>query len=256
MSLKSLPTTRSTKTARPPKAARKLENGMLDATPDAACMKIKLFSAERNAKASPLLRLAPELRNRILSYVLSGDTITFDKEDLENDFTYMDEDEVEVEHLDAFYALRDNPNIGLIAVTELDLGVLLVCRQIYTEAALSPFALNGFDFEDVDLEFSMSLWLKQLCAGQRDAIGEIHHSCLDWIVNLDRLLQLLPVRLQVLHLKQNPRMYQCGCRQFCDRVKEARGEVNVVFKEVESEVLRFNWREWSMSDLDEDSQGT
>jgi hypothetical protein len=61
-------------------------------------------------------------------YVCFSDIIEFDEEELDNEFDEMDEDEIEEEHLETFYALRDDRNIKLHAFNAPGLHFLHVSR--------------------------------------------------------------------------------------------------------------------------------
>jgi hypothetical protein len=77
----------------------------------------KINIAHRNATFSPLLRLPPEIRNTIYTFVFGIGTI-----------------------------LMIHLRYGLSCRTEGSLNLLRVCRQVYTETCLLPYKLNTFDF--------------------------------------------------------------------------------------------------------------
>ncbi len=100
---------------------------------------------QRNARASPILRLPSEIRNRILELV----------------FIQQERPCVRLlNHAHKANAVPGQPESvhwgGYLYLTQhfspwrrlsLHLQVLRVCRQIYAEAALLPFALNNFSCE-------------------------------------------------------------------------------------------------------------
>lgn len=104
-------------------------------------------SAERNAQESPLLRLPPELRNRIWTYVLSTkDDITPDADG--KDFKWN--------------------------LEEIHLDIIGVCRQTYAETAMLPFALGSFRFRNFN---RMQQLLDITFPEQRSAISKIKLPC-------------------------------------------------------------------------------
>ncbi|KAI4673377.1 uncharacterized protein J4E88_008990 [Alternaria novae-zelandiae] len=76
-------------------------------------------SSERNAAASPLLRLPPELRNSIFAYALYHERFILGPPD------------------SCGYVVKSrDKNL---------LSLLYVCRQIYSETAFLPYKLNSFE---------------------------------------------------------------------------------------------------------------
>ncbi|KAF3046585.1 hypothetical protein E8E12_011066 [Didymella heteroderae] len=107
---------------RPARGYRKYKNGLLDVTPQR-----DEENLVRKNQDSPLLRLPPEIRNRIWEYTL--------------------------EHS----IFRAIPNFGSSEPAKFEsppeepaIGVTLfrTCRQIYSEAASMPFKLNAFAFNE------------------------------------------------------------------------------------------------------------
>ena len=82
-------------------------------------------SFERNATTSPLLRLPAEIRNEIFSYAMSNSTITIAHTVATHNQSIPSK---------GFYNPRPYPAASL----------LFVCRQIYSEIAILPYALNKF----------------------------------------------------------------------------------------------------------------
>ena len=121
----------------------------------------------RNASVSPFLRLPPEIRLRIYGFVLGGQQLWIDstpsklafktriararevfveeigdRSDLQPSRfnTYNREPEHSAGH---FYHVNVD---GSGNTQGFDLRLLLVCRQIFTETSLLPYALNKFSF--------------------------------------------------------------------------------------------------------------
>ncbi|KAF1835439.1 hypothetical protein BDW02DRAFT_495992 [Decorospora gaudefroyi] len=92
------------------------QNGLLDVEPKAGKY---LKIARQNQQDSPLLRLPPEIRNRIFGYVLGGKTF----------------------HIE--YSVNTE-TITNTTKSEHALSPLAVCRQVFAETALLPFSLNTF----------------------------------------------------------------------------------------------------------------
>ena len=90
----------------------------------------------RNASTSRLLRLPPEIRIRIYEYVFGGQRLCID-------FCGPQYKDNYTTHLGRrFYHF----NMVKGSDRKLDLRLLRVCRQIFTEAALLPYAQNEFTF--------------------------------------------------------------------------------------------------------------
>lgn len=149
---------------------------------------------DKNATDSPLLRLPPELRNRIWSLVLGGKTIHVEfsfrprpkrlvichhvcKSALnERNFalslkTNFGRDE----NYENSFALRHSQCFGAVDdenrdLNRLHLGVLQVCRQIHKEAALLPYKENTFAFQTMR---DMEPFLKALFPAQAHAISRM-----------------------------------------------------------------------------------
>ena len=93
----------------------------------------------RNGSTSPLLRLPPEIRLRIYKYVFGGQRLWIDCRGPEYGNTYET-------HLGARFR-HFNMTMTKNSDRTIDICVLRVCRQIFTEAALLPYAFNDFIFE-------------------------------------------------------------------------------------------------------------
>jgi hypothetical protein len=99
--------------------------------------------AQRNAKESALLRLPPELRNRIWRYVLKVEEIALDDETIWN-------------------------------LEEPQVSVLCVCRQVHTETCLLLYSINLFTLYGGE---HMAEWLAQRLPEQRNAITRVAICC-------------------------------------------------------------------------------
>lgn len=138
---------------------------------------------ERNRAASPLLRLPPEVRNRIYEFVLGGHRIIVDYTPHDHEYTTQ----VEYTHNEhgakkriETRRLRNHFGGGLKhrivddkrdrGSTTLHLGLLRVCRQVYEEAALLPYVLNSFVFCN---QWVMKKCMWNLRPAQKLALGKL-----------------------------------------------------------------------------------
>ncbi|KAF2847868.1 hypothetical protein T440DRAFT_537739 [Plenodomus tracheiphilus IPT5] len=120
------------------------------------------LSTPRNQQKSSLLRLPPELRNRIYSYAYSEDRVEVYK----SDGSRWDPSQV-----DAWTHERSSPyeNLGIMDLLTV-LATTAVCRQIYARAHLLPFRLNIFYLEGVvSIAYIRHVWSQK----QRQAIGKL-----------------------------------------------------------------------------------
>ena len=85
----------------------------------------------RNASTSPLLRLPPEIRLRIYKHVFGGQQLWMDFHGLQYSLSTS---------VHRYRMIKDLDR-------KLDIRLLRVCRQIFTEAALLPYTLNEFVFK-------------------------------------------------------------------------------------------------------------
>lgn len=90
-----------------------------------------------NASGSPFLRLPPEIRVRIYNFVLGGQQIWIGRYPASIDY------QRHLHHGPRFYHFNTIDREG----RGLDIRLLRVCRQVFTETALLPYALNNFSFE-------------------------------------------------------------------------------------------------------------
>ena len=133
-----------------------------------------------NGSASPLLRLPPEIRNRILAYALGGEHIHLFTYSQKTALTHGRRPKSTVE-MDGVYnttagVWNNGCGIGTMpppgrhdrCISEwYSIAPLLVCRQIYTEACLLPYALNIWSF---DWTYVLTRFLRRLQACQRRAL--------------------------------------------------------------------------------------
>ena len=87
-------------------------------------------STARNQLQSPLLRLPPEIRNKLYILVLGGRTCRFK------------------DAIDRGHAILDTKGERHV------FGLLFVCHQIYSETSLLPYSLNTFSFREFDLSLN------------------------------------------------------------------------------------------------------
>ena len=140
-------------------------------------------SMHLNASTSPLLSLPPELRLRIYDFAIGGRHIWIGKIPsksippyLPTDREHNDPEEAEAQHFGErlfHVSMSDRPTGGL------HLGLLRLCRQVYTETALLPYSLNKFFFDDnaVRKAFEQSARPGKKRA-QKRAVGE--YEIVDW----------------------------------------------------------------------------
>ncbi|KAK4892266.1 hypothetical protein LTR27_009275 [Elasticomyces elasticus] len=149
---------------------------------------------ETNASDSPLLRLAPEIRNRIFSILLGEKTIHIrshttkgshvvmhsickipgHSEEMANKITRHNALSGAAENFDRYEQLHSHcisraplvPNETMAAV----LPVLRTCRQIHQEAALLPYQLNNFMCPSTE---RLSPFLQTLVPAQAHAIENL-----------------------------------------------------------------------------------
>ena len=119
----------------------------------------------RNASTSRLLRLPPEIRLRIYKHVFGGQRLWMG-------FRGPQYNHNPTTHLGGrFYHF----NMVKGSDRQLGLRLLRVCRQIFTEAALLPYALNEFTFESQE---ARRQFVKSMRPGKkqivRKAIGAYH----------------------------------------------------------------------------------
>ncbi|KAL1603993.1 hypothetical protein SLS60_005585 [Paraconiothyrium brasiliense] len=139
------------------KQARKPKNGLLDASiPRNAThlMELEDISAQRNSTQSPLLRLPPEIRNKIWEYAIGGFNIKVFRTR-------------SCEHLKELSYYADDLSEKLSRPT---FHLHKVCRQAYVETAPLIYTLNTFGFYKVS---AMDRWIKLRPIGQLQLITSI-----------------------------------------------------------------------------------
>ena len=136
---------------------------------------------------SMLLSLPAHLRSIILQLVLGGRTVHIDGRSRglrvrlciaaeKDDHAIRDFKTVKHQHLPRHYQIRhtkcwsqDDMRSDLRAC----LAILLVCRQLYTEAAMLPFSMNAFAFDGTN-GCSHEKFLHRLRLPQRNSIRRVH----------------------------------------------------------------------------------
>ena len=108
-------------------------------------------SMERNSVVSPFLRLPGELRSKIYGYVLGGHALRIGYSPHVRKTKTIKGQRYHV-HAGGglFNRLVEHEVIDhrYEKALSLHLGLLRVCRQVYGEAALLPYAMNTFTFEN------------------------------------------------------------------------------------------------------------
>jgi hypothetical protein len=199
-----------------------LPNGMLDADYfNILKLANNINSTERNACESPLLRLPPEIRNRIWSYILSIRQITLKEcpDDWRDDLD-VDDYECEEEYEVAYYELKEI--CWASAAYPPGLETLLICRQTYAEASLLPFTLNTISFSKVDYDMGYAWFEDRLCPGQKDAVRKVELNCTE---NCTDLFNATP-GLQLVRLRHVSNLC-CGCKRIKDRIKKTHVKATV-----------------------------
>lgn len=128
-------------------------------------------SMDRNARASPLLRLPAELRNRVYEYVLYKGTYWFNRE----------------------RATTSKRPIEIVPRIANRLSLLRVCRQTYAETALLPFSLNTFCVRARTVHDCLPILLKPV---QRHAITKLRLPFI--VLKRERDVQLCKYVLHIL----------------------------------------------------------
>ncbi|KAF3046619.1 hypothetical protein E8E12_011254 [Didymella heteroderae] len=126
---------------------RRLENGMLDVTRKSG----KHVKAIKANSQSPLLRLPPELRNRIWEYTLGGHVF-------------------DVTTRGIFKRRKRIFKAKVWGLPKNTFALLGVCRQIYAETVLLPYRHNAFNFKSEDA-FDWALCLRPV---QQQLISKIY----------------------------------------------------------------------------------
>lgn len=123
-----------------------------------------------NYAASPLFRLPPEIRVRIYGLVLGGKQLWIAHSDSKVELEKPEKNlqpqgprSAQYGHYRhrcgrSYHFTADSFAWTMPSITVLHLGLLRVCRQVYTETALLPSTPNTFTFSDdlVRREFEQS----------------------------------------------------------------------------------------------------
>ncbi|OSS50740.1 hypothetical protein B5807_04087 [Epicoccum nigrum] len=128
----------------------RLKNGVLDISRK---WTEHLDATESNSK-SPLLRLPPEIRNRIWEYTVGGKVL---------DVTYF-------QRYRSRRYVEEVTTISKDSFPQHSHALLQACRQIYAETALLPFSKNTFRFER-EQAFE---WARQLLKVQQNLLEKVH----------------------------------------------------------------------------------
>ena len=124
---------------------------------------------KRNSTTSRLLSLPPEIRNRIYNLVLGRERLAINYEPHQHKYKQTNHHRQRVHFGGGLYHYLDLNHYRPGARHTLHLGLLRVCRQIYGETALLPYALNEFAFENGWVR--RKFW-KETKPAQQRAIGK------------------------------------------------------------------------------------
>lgn len=150
-------------------------------------MLTSIYSYEQNAAKSPLLRLPPELRNRMYRLVLGDRTLHISPSaesglykgsvciaDLDD---HEDAQHIKAKHSeehDSYWvrhkACGSRQKLVRTADMQLATNILQVCREIHAEAALIPFQDNTFSFSEMG---AVEPFLREIVPAQARAIQAI-----------------------------------------------------------------------------------
>ncbi|KAH6879229.1 hypothetical protein BKA58DRAFT_378884 [Alternaria rosae] len=188
--------------ARQHMSTRKPKNGMLSVTPSSYYLTI----AKRNAEESDLLRLPPEIRNRIWGYVVS------------------------VEHVYGGDLILGQPyDMKDYSVP----SVFYACRQMYADSCLLLYSLNDFRVHD---DSSSVRWLDEKLPQQLAAFRRITIACSDsHALCLQRFPGLISVRAVYICNRRHVDNTTEG-QSVIDTLKKISGKdgLEVVLKDMES----------------------
>ncbi|KAF2831040.1 hypothetical protein CC86DRAFT_281830 [Ophiobolus disseminans] len=138
------------------------------------------YRTTRNQKASPLLRLPPEIRNTVYTYALGGYRISLNGTRSRNSWTK--------------HPTVTTGTEGRWQTVSSVLGITFACRQTYLESSLMFFDLNEFGGKDIDHAFEN--FFDTITEPQRVAIRhwwfcQCHVACVERLeVPLDTLPKL------------------------------------------------------------------
>lgn len=132
-----------------------------------------------NQKKSPFLRLPAEIRNKIYTLSLGGNTINIGYETYRT--TYEEDKPQMVEPIFKYrctvYNATTNPfrkpPLPYINVSSTFTPLNMICRQLYLETAASPYELNTLSFGSNQIMLNFLLLERRLSRQQLDAIKQI-----------------------------------------------------------------------------------
>ena len=124
---------------------------------------------KRNSTTSRLLSLPSEIRNRIYNLVLGGERLAISYEPHQRKYKQLDYCRYRVHVGGGLYHHLALNGYRRGARRTLHLGLIRVCRQIYGETALLPYALNEFAFEN---DWVRRKFWKETKPAQQRAVGK------------------------------------------------------------------------------------
>ncbi|OIW32014.1 hypothetical protein CONLIGDRAFT_249746 [Coniochaeta ligniaria NRRL 30616] len=160
---------------------RLLQRSLLSGTPEEGTEQFESWN--RNQKTSPLLRLPPEIRNRVYELVLSVGIISVHHRPVAHRWHVSNRAGRHEIIPGGFYCRRfdaaQNPWVdkrnGSTNAEEYGMTLLApVCRQLYHETSLLPFQLNAWCFESVRIMERYVIREKRLAREQRRAIRTLY----------------------------------------------------------------------------------
>lgn len=128
---------------------------------------------KRNSAVSPFLRLPGEIRNKIYGFTLGDHHLWVGYTPHENKTKTIKHQRYKVHIGGGLYnrlAGHEQKYYRQQEVRTLHLGLLRVCKQVYGEAALLPYEMNVFTFEN---DWVMRRCLKTLRPAQKRAMAKL-----------------------------------------------------------------------------------
>ena len=104
----------------------------------------------RHNSTLPFLRLPPEIRRRIYELIFGGQSLWFGYSPEKRKWNYVERDGTKPYFSTVKEKFHRGGSFEFLgsSLTYVDLRVLRMCREVYMEAALLPYWLNDFFFED------------------------------------------------------------------------------------------------------------
>jgi hypothetical protein len=127
----------------------------------------------RNSVVSPFLRLPGEIRNKIYGFIVGDHHLQVGYTPHQHGIETIKGKRYRTHVGGGFFnrlAARGKNHHRYQEAQSLHLGLLRVCRQVYGEAALLPYAMNIFSFEN---DWVMRRCLKTLRPAQKRAMGKL-----------------------------------------------------------------------------------